>query len=226
MDARPRIKDHIVEVISAEDITPWYRRVTVDPRGLFETYDPAPGAYLLLAVPTLDGTGTAQRMYTLHNITPTSVSFEFVIHEPSGPGCHFAQTAQPGDQVMVSEPPYHVVIPDVSHAVFIADTTAMPAISSFLGSLRPDLAITILLEDSHPDHDLIPFKLRENTRLTWVNTLTEADLIEVTADLDPNDCFLWAGGERHIAKTVKEYARDKFVVPRENQHIQTYWIAS
>jgi ATP-binding cassette subfamily B protein IrtA len=165
-------------------------------------------------------------MYTLHDITDTSFSFEFVLHEPAGPGCHFAQTAQPGDTVAVSEPPYHVVVPEVTHALFIADTTAIPAISSFLGSLSPDMATTVILEDGHPDHDLIPLKTRENTRLTWVDALTEAILDQASADLDPNNCFLWAGGERHIAKMVKEYARDRFVVPRENQHIQTYWIAS
>jgi len=220
--SRPRVRDHLVGVTAVDDLTPWYRRVTVDARGLFERWQPDPGAYLLLNLTTDQG-APVQRSYTIRDLTPTSFCFEFVMHDQAGPGCRWAAAAEPGQTLSVSEPPYNLRIPEVSQALLIADPTALPAVASLAVAAGEQMKLTVLVEDNHPDHDQIPLPLSDKA-VRWVDVATEACLDEVTAPLDPQDCFLWAAGGRTLAKTVREYARSRFLVPRPAQHIQTYWV--
>ena len=219
--ARPRIKDHMVEVIAVTDLTPWYRRLAMDAKGLFETYTPDPGAYLHLNVPV--GASTLPRSYTLHGITRETFLLDFVLHTPSGPGSEWAAAAEPGTTILVSEPLYSLEIPEVSHALLIADPSALAAVDSILESVDPQMTITVLLEDEHPDRDQIPISTRGN--IVWLDTIDEDVLELATAHLNRHDCFVWAAGERRLAKTVREFVRSEFHIPRHAQHIQTYWIA-
>jgi len=216
---RPRVKNHLVEVTGVTDLTWWYRRLTMDARGLFEIYTPAPGAYL-----TLNLAGGA-RSYSPHGVTASTFLLDFVLHTPTGPGSGWAAAARQGTRVTVSEPPYSLTIPDVSHALLIADPSALAGVSHLLESIDTRMEVTVLIEDDHADHDHITLPTRENTQIQWLETIDANDLGHITAHLDPNDCFLWAAGERRLAKTVREFARGEFLVPRPAQHIQTYWIA-
>jgi len=218
---RPRVKDHLVEVIEVTDLTPWYRRLTMDAKGLFEKYTPDPAAYLQLNIP--DGTSTLPRSYTLHGVTPTTFQLEFVAHTPSGPGCDWARNAQPGTTITVDEPPYCLNVPQVSHCLIIADSSAFAAAQSLLETLDESIQISVVCIDDHPDHDQIPFPPRAS--ITWLDTVGDDDLEIATARMDPTDCFLWAAGERHLAKTVREFVRADFPLHRGSHHIQTYWIA-
>ena len=219
--ARPRIKDHMVEVIAVTDLTPWYRRLAMDAKGLFDSYTPDPGAYLHLNVPV--GASTLPRSYSIHNITPETFQLDFVLHTPSGPGCEWAAAAEPGTTISVSEPPYSLNIPEASHALIIADPSALAAAISILESVDHRMKVMVLLEDEHPDRDQIPIPTRGN--IVWLDTIDEDVMELATAHLNRHDCFLWAAGERRLAKTVREFARTEFKVPRNAQHIQTYWIA-
>jgi len=217
---RPRIREHLVEVIDVIDLTPWYRRIELAANGLFDSWTPAPGAYLILNLTSQNGT-PAQRSYSIRHATPNIFCCEFVMHDGGGPGCQWARQARPGTLLSVSEPPYNLSIPDTSQALLIADPTALPAAASLAVALNPRTHLTMLVEDAHQDHDRIPLQMP----VTWVESVDEDLLDEATAGLDPQDCFLWAAGERRLAKMVREYARQRFVVPRPSQHIQTYWIA-
>ena len=218
--ARPRVREHLVDVTAVTDLTPWYRRVEYAANGLFDRWTPDPGAYLLLNLTSQNGS-PAQRSYTIREATSTTFCCEFVMHGGDGPGCRWAAEARVGTTLSVSEPPYNLSIPDTSQALLVADPTALPAVASLATALGPRMALTVIVEDGHPDHGLIPLPLP----VTWVDSIDEARLDAATAGLDPQNCFLWAAGERRLAKTVREYARQRFVVPRSAQHIQTYWIA-
>jgi len=219
--ARPRIKDHLVEVIEATDLTPWYRRLTMNAKGLFETYTPDPGAYINLNVPV--GSSTLPRSYSLRGITMTTFQLEFVLHTPSGPGCEWAACATPGTTITVTEPPYSLKIPETTRALIIADPSALAAASSILESIDTRMKVMVLLEDDHPDRGHIP--IPTNGNIVWLDTIDQDVLELATAHLDKEDCFLWAAGERRLAKTVREFTRSEFRVPKQAQHIQTYWIA-
>jgi len=218
---RQRIKNHIVEVVEATDLTPWYRRLTIDAKGLFEAATPDPGAYLHLNVPV--GASTLPRSYSLRGITSDTFQLEFVLHTPSGPGSEWAASAGPGTTISVSQPPYSLKIPQTSRALVIADPSALAGAASILESIGQRMGVTVLLEDDHPDRDRIPIPTRGN--IVWLDTIDDDVLELATAHLDPQDCFLWAAGERQLAKVVREFTRTEFRVPRQAQHIQTYWIA-
>jgi len=219
--AHRRLKDHMVEVIDATNLTSWYRRLTMNAEGLFETHIPDPGAYLNLNIPV--GASTLPRSYTIRGATPTTFLLEFVLHTPSGPGCEWAAAAGPGTTVTVTEPPYTLEIPDVSRALIIADPSALAGASSILESIEKKMRVTVLLEDNHPDRDQIPIPTTGN--IVWLDMIDDDVLELATAHLDAQDCFLWAAGERRLAKLVREFARTEFRVPRQAQHIQTYWIS-
>ena len=158
-----------------------------------------------------------QRAYSLKQISDGQFIMDFVIHGTNGPGSIWAAQAGLGDEILVSEPPYHCEIPSVSRALFIADSSALLAAKTLAESV--DMDSRILFVDDHLDREQIP--VPPNT--TYVDSLTDVELTCVTQDLDPDDSFLWAAGERHLAKLVREFARESHL-PRTNQHIQTYWI--
>ncbi|MCL2483391.1 MAG: siderophore-interacting protein [Propionibacteriaceae bacterium] len=221
---RPRVRDHLVEVVAVEDLTDWYRRVTIDPKGLFDIFTPEPAGYLMLNLPSLDQASLVQRSYTMRSATPESCWLEFVLHTPEGPASRWAASATPGTTLSVSEPPYHLSIPETTQGLLIADASAFAAAACLIQSCDPAMAVTVLLQDGHPDRESIPLPTRDNTSVSWIDSLDQATLESVVAGLDPADCFLWAAGERSLAKTVREFARTSFLVPRPAQHIQTYWI--
>lgn len=221
---RPRVKGHLVEVVEATNLTSWYRRLTMDAKGLFEVYDPAPGAYLQLDIPT-DG-GHVARSYSLHGVTESTFLLEFVLHVPSGPGCEWAASARPGTTVAVSEPPYSLEVPDASHGLLVADASALAGLASLMENVDERMALTVLVEDAHPDCGMISLPGRKMyTPVNRYDSISAEVLGQAAAGLDPGNCFLWAAGERRLAKTVREFVRAGFAVPRTAQHIQTYWIA-
>jgi len=219
---RPRVKDHLVEVMNVVDLTDWYRRVTLDGRGLFDAFTPDPGGHLWLNLP--DGNGApVQRAYSIRAADPPSFQLEFVLHAEPGPARDWALAAAPGTTVSVSEPAYALSLPEKSHALLVADASALAGLGSLLDAWPR--AATVLVQDDHPDHDRIGLPGGPGINISWYDAVS-ADVLQHAANgLDPDDCFLWAAGERAMAKTVRDFARGRFLVPRPLQHIQTYWIA-
>ncbi|MDR2974576.1 MAG: siderophore-interacting protein [Propionibacteriaceae bacterium] len=223
--ARPRLSDHQVTVRSVTDFTPWYRRVEFDAEGLFEQYESMPAGYLLVNVPSLDGASSVQRAYSIDGVSADNFWLEFVLHSPAGPGSAWAAAAEPGMTVTVSEPAYNLAVPALSCALLIADPTALPGVRSLVDALSPQMRVLARIVDSHHDHDLVPLVTEGKADIDWLDEVTGQKLTELTAGIDPSDCFVWAAGERQLAKQVREFTRTTLPVPRSSQHIQTYWIA-
>ena len=216
---RVRVKDHRVTVREVCDFTPWYRRLTMDPEGLFEKYIPPAGGYLLVSVP--EENVTVPRAYSIHGVTADHFYLDFVLHNPAGPGSSWAEAAQVGTHVAVSEPPFHLQIPKVTQVLLIADTSALSAAHSIAESLE-NSQVTLVLVDDHDDRDRLPTLPGLNT--LSVGSLTPEVLSSTTSTMASDDCFVWAAGERALTKTVRDFLRNHFRLPREYHHIQTYWI--
>ncbi len=224
--SRPRVKDHLVEVTAVDDLQPWYRRLTFDALGLFESYDPAPGAYLMLNLTDPATRRPVQRAYSIHQVTPASFCVDVVLHTPAGPGSAWGAAARPGSTITVTEPPYALVVPPVSQALLIADPSATGAVSSLLESMDPAITTRVVVVDHHSEPDRPAFALpgASTTSYHWLPELSEDHLRRLTVDLDPADCFVWAAGERGLAKLVKDHLRHTFPARQVAQHVQTYWI--
>ncbi|MDR0488053.1 MAG: SIP domain-containing protein [Propionibacteriaceae bacterium] len=234
---RPRVIDHVVTVAQIQDICTGYRRLTMDAGGLFEVFTPMPGGYLMLSL--VDGDAKVQRAYSIHSVTQDSFLLDFVVHDPPGPGCLWASTATVGTQVLVSEPPYHLEIPQTSQALLIADTSALPAAATIADTLTAK--VTLIIVDGDPAHGPDFFSrfrdlshssknhdgpIQNQLQVRQLPELSTDSLKNIVASMDPQDCFLWAAGERSLAKQVREFTRQEFQVPRSAQHIQTYWISA
>ena len=224
-DGHPRVKDHVVTVTGGTDLTPWYRRLTFDPAGLFEVYHPSPASYLLLNLDDPGRGSPVQRSYSVCQVSPTSFALEFVLHPGPGPASAWAAQAHPGSTLSVSEPAYHMRLPELDYGLLIADASAFAAISSLLVAIEPGIQLDLLLLDPHPDREQISLPIRDNTTITWADCLDEDRLRGFTHGIDPAQVFLWGAGERQCAKAIREFVRQEFPVPRTAQHIQTYWIA-
>jgi NADPH-dependent ferric siderophore reductase len=215
--ARPRLVRHEVEVVAVTDFTAWYRRITFDGHGLRDLYQPAPGAHLMINLES-----GLQRAYSVEAVGAQQFWFEFVLHTPAGPGCGWAAGARVGTRVTLSEPPYALAIPATSAALLIGDTSALLALRTVAAGLDPAVRVRVVLQDPRADRGLLPGPTRGD--VVWVDTVAPTDLERASAGLDPQDCFVWAAGERQLAKTVRDHLRAHFAVPRPAQHVQTYWI--
>jgi ATP-binding cassette subfamily B protein IrtA len=214
-------------VISVTDLTPWYRRVEFAGHGLLPRLTLAPASYLLLHVPSLDaeaGRGV-ERGYTIvqPDVATDRFSLDFVLHEPAGPASAWAAAAAVGTTVAVSDPPYHLDFPEtLEHALLIGDSAAAPALDTLARHLPLGTRITLVLVDAHTDADRVPFVDRDGLAVHRLPVLT-TDWLQ-SLSLNPATDWLWAAGERSLAKLVRSHARD-WAFPRDRQHIQTYWIA-
>ncbi|MDR1212940.1 MAG: siderophore-interacting protein [Propionibacteriaceae bacterium] len=152
-------------------------------------------------------------------------SLEFVLHQPAGPASAWASQARLGDVIRVSDPPYHFALPQpLGRAWLLADSSAAPALRSILDHLPQAVEARAVLVDPHPDRQLIWDQTRPGPTVAWLSQLTAADLAGWA--IDPVRDWLWAAGQRDLVKTVRGLARGPWGLPRDRQHLQTYWIAA
>jgi NADPH-dependent ferric siderophore reductase len=76
--------------------------------------------------------------------------------------------------------------------------------------------------EPRPERDQLPLPERPDTTVRWLEAVTAADL--AAAAPAPATGWLWAAGERGLAKSARAFARAAGW-PRERQHVQTYWVA-
>jgi NADPH-dependent ferric siderophore reductase len=227
-----RVERHTVEVIQTTDITSWYRRLDCAGHGLLPQLSLAPASYLLLhfadsasEAARTAGEAPGPRAYTIvrPDVAADRFSLDFVLHEPPGLASAWAAQAVPGTTIEVSEPPHHLVVPaPLRHALLVGDASAAAALDSILRCLPASAQATVLFIDPHADRDAVPLAARPGTVTRRLPTLADADL--ALPPLDPAASWLWAAGERALAKQVRLFARAS-ALPRDRQHIQTYWVA-
>jgi len=119
------------------------------------------------------------RTYTVRAVRPEAreVDVDFVLHGDTGPASRWALAARPGSEVVLLGPnglwagPHGGVEfsrPVRSHALLLAgDETAVPAITSILGSLPADEVGEVFLEVPHAA-DALPVTAPAGVRVTWL----------------------------------------------------------
>jgi ATP-binding cassette subfamily B protein IrtA len=228
-----RIANHPVEVVSVEDLTPWYRRIGFYAPGLAPELDVFPTLWLRLWVPNPARGAEAlkQRGYTFVRIDAESRTFhlDFVLHEVSGPAGDWARHARVGDRTEVALTPARVDVPDGTNTLVLAgDTTAFPAITTWLESVPPDIETRVFVEDDHVDCDLLPRVTRDRGTWEWVpreGARGAALARAIRASATPRgDMYAWAAGEKTLVKNVRQVIRDHLALDRRHHFSQFYWI--
>lgn len=195
-----------LEVLSARDITPRMRRVTLggeemtafERDGLAHGPFHAPGfddhvkvlfaehgdVEQVLPVQLAEGiewTPAPERQardYTPRRVENGEVDFDFVMHG-AGPAISWARSAKPGDSLWIVGPKSSIVLPETSDWVLlVGDETALPAIGRFFDERPTDapVHVVVTIGAASARQELA---LREGDTISWViASPTDRDALE------------------------------------------------
>lgn len=222
-------RDHVATVLDVSRTAPNCIRVQLSAPGLLDDMLLGPTAWLRFWFPDPDGGDTEyQRAYTI--VAPErqagTFSIDMVVHDPAGPACKWAQGARPGMELPVTilgSKPFEVPEDVPSGFLLIGDSASMPAISSILDALPPDVDVEVYLERHSADDELIPLADHPRCSVHWVDREDETSLAAAIEDRDWSNWYAWAGPETGSLKHLRKLLRDGFGFPKSDMHAQAYW---
>ncbi|GAB19251.1 putative iron-siderophore ABC transporter permease/ATP-binding protein [Gordonia effusa NBRC 100432] len=219
--------DHEATVVNAVDLTPHCRRVRFRSDTLFNEAAAGPTAWIRGWFPNDEG-AEFQRGYTLSEADPETGEFaiDFVLHEPSGPASAWAAKAEPGATLMVvsmGSRPFEVPAenPPTGY-LLIGDAASVPAISSIIGVVPPEIPIEVYLEEhDRADRDL-PLSAHPRLRVHWVKRADASTLAAALESRDWSNWYAWTAPESGSLKEIRARLRE-FGFPKSEIHAQAYW---
>jgi NADPH-dependent ferric siderophore reductase len=191
VDFIPELGRRLARVISAENVTPRYRRIVLggdDFASGFPYLHFAPSDHVKcffpdpetgeLAFPVVtdkgwempEGSGDPiNRDYTVRAWDPGTkqLTLDFVVHEHGVAGL-WARDAKPGDEIGVLGPRGHIVFPeDPARIVAAGDETALPAIARVIEEAPASARVTALIEVAD-DGERQDLSGAANVEIQWV----------------------------------------------------------
>ena len=165
----------------------------------------------------------SRRTYTIREIDEDDkwLSIDFVIHDDDGIAGPWAKAAQPGDTLVLSGAGgKYAPSAESDWHLFIADHSALPAVSSALEAMPEDARGVVLAHVAEADR-VLP-AVPAGIEVAWVDS--DEELISSVRDLDwlPGTPQVFAHGERETIKTIRKILKER-EVPRETLSISAYW---
>lgn len=166
-----------------------------------------------------DGMRPAMRSYTVRAYRPASeghgaeLDVDFVLHgsgEHAGPASNWAQSAQPGESVVIIDEGLGFN-PDrgVDEVVLVADETGAPAVAGICASL-PATATGVALIEAPSADDVLPFDAPAGVEVRWL--VREADAAPGSAALAAlerlevaSDAHHFIVGEQSLPTTARRH---------------------
>ncbi len=228
-----RIPNHSTEVVAVEDFTPWYRRVVFRAPELTDAVEPFPTLWLRLWVPhpAKGPDALVQRGYTFVTLDKDAGTFslDFVLHKVAGPAGDWARSVAVGAEAEVALTPAKIDIPDATTTLLLAgDSTALPAINSWLEAVPDGIRSHVLIEEDHADRDRLPQVRRQDGTWEWVTREGDRGAALARAirrTVSPDDgLYAWGAGEKTLVKNVRGTLRDDLGLDRAHHFTQFYWI--
>ncbi|QND54985.1 siderophore-interacting protein (plasmid) [Phyllobacterium sp. 628] len=239
-----------MRVVSARDLTPHMRRVTLRGDDIARFATGGLHIRLLFAPegrapkwPSMGRDGRPvwpngedaliARVYTIRNIDVAhgEVDIDMVVH-PGGntPGATWALNTKPGDIVGMTGPGGGGV-EEAPQYLLVGDETALPAIGRILETLPAHAKAKVILEiDSLADQQDFPTSATIDYRWEFRNGAaagTTGKLAEIVRELDAAtlspDTFVWAGCEFSDFKAIRSYLRKERKHDREKHLVVAYW---
>ncbi|MDR0944801.1 MAG: siderophore-interacting protein [Bifidobacteriaceae bacterium] len=250
-------------VVDVSTPTPLLRRLVVRVPGLGTPAAPAPGQWVRLYVPEPQGTagrlavgaremaGHTPRSYTVQAWDPAQETcvLDFVLHQPAGPASTWAAAARTGDELPLAGPIGRPGLPlDAGplRVLFLADTTALPAVRELVGALPRGSAARAVIAAAASER--VPLAAPDGVALTldWTDpggdALTKAATVigggptvpsvqgEVPVDLgsaiggaaERSETHVWVGAEAGAVSEIRRLATTAGV-PRPLLHATAYW---
>lgn len=246
-DRLPDLRE--IRVVSARNISPHMRRVTVacdDAKhfahgGLhFRLLIPPKGRTPVWPKLRSDGRiewaksedALTVRIYTFRSIDLErgEIDIDFVLHEGENmPGAEWALNANPGD-IAGALGPGGGGVPEATSMILAGDETALPAISRIAAEVPAGTQLRIFLEVDGRSEEL-PMPSAGTVNLTWMHRngapagtmgLIEGAIKDALADANA-DTFVWAGCERSEAKRIRDFLKTERGHDRHKMSIGAYW---
>jgi NADPH-dependent ferric siderophore reductase len=240
--ARPARQQAILTVLNVTEVSPHLVRVRLGGGETFENIETndATDKYVKLMfadpahdlVPPYDLTELreqspeklpSKRTYTVREIDveERQLSIDFVVHGDEGIAGPWAMNAKPGDTlVLVGAGGKYAPAAESDWHLFIADLSAIPAVSSALEAM-PEGARGVVLANVEAADRALP-EVPEGIDVKWVDS--DEELISAVQDLDwlEGTPQVFAHGERETIKAIRKVLKER-EVPREALSISAYW---
>lgn len=166
----------------------------------------------------------SRRTYTVREIDveERQLSIDFVIHGDEGIAGPWAKNAEPGDTlVLVGAGGKYAPAAESDWHLFIADLSAVPAVSSAIEALPADARGVIVADVAEAADRVLP-DVPPGIEVKWV--ASDEELITAVRDLDwlEGTPQVFAHGERETIKAIRKILKER-EVPREALSISAYW---
>ena len=235
-----------ITVVSAINITPHMRRVTVatDDIGHFDRG----GLHVRLLIPpegrrpvwpqTLpdgrirwpkDEDTLVVRAYTIRNVHRDrgELDIDFVIHEGDRvPGAAWALNARPGDRAALMGPGGGDV-PEARNLILAGDETALPAIARIAAAMPAEARLRIFLEVGGPqDEQVLP--TAANCQIVWLHRDAGAggllgEIIRTQVAADDTNAYVWVACEQAEARAIRMFLKTEIAYDRDRFSVAAYW---
>lgn len=250
--SRPRRPQLVMEVVSVEDLSPTFKRITFggEDFDLFQDSE-AVDKYVKLLLPRKPEAGISppfdmdelrktlpkdelplRRTYTVHSVDQESktLKMDFVIHGADGLAGPWAENAKVGDLLQFSGPGGKFQPnPDADWYLLAGDEAAIPAIGAALEAMPKDAVGHALIEVT-AQADEWNLQAPEGVEITWLHRgaefSPESTVIEqAVKELPWRDGRVQAfvHGEREIMKALRVYLHDEREVDRADLSLSAYW---
>lgn len=237
-------------VVSAQDVTPRMRRVTLS----LADVSPFVGGNMHVRLlvppkgrspvwPNLQENGRigwpegddelVVRVYTIRAVDPEAncVSIDILQHPAKGvltPGADFARDAVPGERVAIMGPGGGG-LPEARDIFFAGDESALPAIARMVEEAPPCVTMKAIIEvedagEEQPIHGQALVHVEWLHRASYAPDVANPLVDRVKAELEDvkADTFVWFAAEKTDVRTIKRHLADR-QRDRKRQYVAWYW---
>lgn len=242
----------LIEVVSAQDVTPNMRRITFKAEDL-ERFDTEDDYHVRLLLPRnkdvipewpyvgQDGIlkrakgerAPLPRVYTIRKLDRAlgTVDIDFVLHDHSGPAASFAKRAEAGDVICMVGPLGGSIPLGLDWYLLACDETGIPALARMLEHL-PERARGIAFVEVAGATDEQEIVTRSGVEIRWLRrngaapgtTSLLTDAVRGTdIPSDGSSVYVWTVGEFEVFRALKAYLRDERGLRRDQHMVGAYW---
>tara|TARA_B100000686_G_scaffold254801_1_gene266100 strand:+ start:785 stop:1558 length:774 start_codon:yes stop_codon:yes gene_type:complete len=231
MQKRPEPKNF--EVLSAQQLTPHMRRVSIGGEAIRTFPQAQDGGYVKLMIPGSNAADPPSvRTFTIRRQKPDGLDIDFALHggaNDGGPGMAWARGAAPGDEIRVGGPgPAKILPPGADSYLVLGDMTALPAISVNLAALADD-AIGYVLIEIQNEADKQDIKHPEGIEVRWVVNSDPGQRPEIfeqavrSVGWVEGRIYAWSATEFNVMKRMRRYLREERGLGSDQLYISSYW---
>ncbi len=222
-------RDHTATVTGVQHLAPHFVRIFLSSETLLDEVVLSPTAWVRFWFPDqTDPEQEHQRAYTIVDADPGTGQFsiDVVLHEPSGPASAWAQHAQPGDTIAVTNlGSTGFVVPEELPAghLLIGDIAALPAINSILEVVPHEVPIVLYLEEHTENDRELQIQPHPRVSVHWVKRHDETSLAQAIADRDWSNWKAWVACESDALQHLRTRLKNDFGFPKSELTARAYW---